>query len=211
MPNQMEKHMNATDPKRTHQARDIRRDGTSVSARPPRQPVPRKSSAERQEQILRELAGLLGAQGGARASTSELAKRVGVTEPALYRHFESKAKMLGALLDFCQSGLASIEAEGVAALAQAGAFMEENPSVARLMAGDGLSGEGRELVERMEGLWVELAAKAYPADPAQGQAGCDWLRGAMARWVGGDRAASAMGSEGAKAALRAFGVAERAR
>lgn len=168
--------------------------------------VPRKSSAERQEQILRELAGLLGARGAARASTSELAKKVGVTEPALYRHFESKAKMLWALLDFCQAGLESIDKSGAAALAKAGEFMESNPSVARLMAGDGLSGEGRELNERMEGLWIEFCKRAYPAEAGLGQAGGDWLRGAMARWVVGDRSESAMGSESAKAALRAFGA-----
>lgn len=166
--------------------------------------VPRKSSAERQEQILRELAGLLGARGAARASTSELAKKVGVTEPALYRHFESKSKMLWALLDFCQAGLEAIDKTGAEALREAGAFMEANPSVARLMAGDGLSGEGRDLNERMERLWVALAKRTYPNDAGLGQAGGDWLRGAMARWVVGERAESAMASEGAKAALLAF-------
>lgn len=180
------------------------------ASQPAKAPVPRKTSAERQEQILRELAGLLGAQGAARASTSELARKVGVTEPALYRHFDSKAKMLSALIDFCQAGLEAIDGRGVEALAKAGAFMEANPSVARLMAGDGLSGEGKDLVERMEGLWVALGSKAYPENAGLAQAGCDWLRGLMARWVAGDRAESAMDAAGARAGLEAFGLASDA-
>jgi AcrR family transcriptional regulator len=201
MPNQtMDKPMNASNQK--HGKDDS--EGSAPGAAPSKLPVPRKSSAERQEQILRELAGLLGAPGSARASTSELAKRVGVTEPALYRHFESKAKMLGALLDFCQAGLGSIQVHGSEALARVGAFMESNPSVARLMAGDGLSGEGRDLLERMEGLWVNVGKRAYPKDEALGQAGCDWLRGAMGRWIAGDRAQSAVQSEAFKRGLKAW-------
>ena len=47
----------------------------------------------RKEQILQSLAHMLEAAPGGRITTAGLAKEVGVSEAALYRHFPSKAKM----------------------------------------------------------------------------------------------------------------------
>ena len=53
-----------------------------------------KSSTKvsRRQQILESLAHMLEASPGARITTAALAREVGVSEAALYRHFPSKSK-----------------------------------------------------------------------------------------------------------------------
>ena len=48
----------------------------------------------RRDQILQALAHMLESNPGGRITTASLAKEVGVSEAALYRHFPSKAKMV---------------------------------------------------------------------------------------------------------------------
>ncbi|HEY3700164.1 MAG TPA: TetR family transcriptional regulator, partial [Spongiibacteraceae bacterium] len=54
----------------------------------------------RRQQILQALAHMLEAGPGERITTAGLAKTVGVSEAALYRHFPSKAKMFESLIEF---------------------------------------------------------------------------------------------------------------
>ena len=54
----------------------------------------------RREQILQSLVAMLENDPGSRITTAALAKNVGVSEAALYRHFPSKAKMFEGLIDF---------------------------------------------------------------------------------------------------------------
>lgn len=54
----------------------------------------------RRQQILEALAAMLADKPGNKITTAGLAKRVGVSEAALYRHFPSKGKMFDGLLDF---------------------------------------------------------------------------------------------------------------
>src|SRR5690554_777409 len=61
----------------------------------------------RREAILHALLELLEKDPGARLTTSVLAKSVGVTEAALYRHFPSKRKMFEALLEFAEEAVFS--------------------------------------------------------------------------------------------------------
>ena len=61
----------------------------------------------RKEEILESLATMLETQPGARITTAALAKEVGVSEAALYRHFPSKAKMLEGLIEFIEESLFS--------------------------------------------------------------------------------------------------------
>ncbi|HEX6590644.1 MAG TPA: nucleoid occlusion factor SlmA, partial [Moraxellaceae bacterium] len=56
----------------------------------------------RREHILQALAAMLESQPGARITTAALAKEVGVTEAALYRHFPSKARMFEGLIEFIE-------------------------------------------------------------------------------------------------------------
>ena len=53
---------------------------------------------ERREQLLDRAAELFARHGYARATTAELAKAAGVTEPIIYRHFDSKRDLFVALI-----------------------------------------------------------------------------------------------------------------
>ena len=66
---------------------------------------PRKS--QRRQQILEALAQMLEANPGSRITTAGLARQVGVSEAALYRHFPSKTKMFEGLIEFIEDTLFS--------------------------------------------------------------------------------------------------------
>ena len=66
---------------------------------------PRKS--QRRQQILEALAQMLEASPGSRITTAGLARQVGVSEAALYRHFPSKTKMFEGLIEFIEETLFS--------------------------------------------------------------------------------------------------------
>jgi len=59
----------------------------------------RLPAAERRQQLLDKAAELFSQRGYARATTSELAKAAGVTEPIIYRHFKSKRDLFVALIE----------------------------------------------------------------------------------------------------------------
>lgn len=59
----------------------------------------RLPAAERREQLLDRAAELFAEMGYARATTAELAKAAGVTEPIIYRHFKSKRELFIALIE----------------------------------------------------------------------------------------------------------------
>ena len=67
------------------------------------QPTP----PSRREDILQALARMLESSTNGRITTAALAKEVGFSEAALYRHFPSKAKMYEALLAFAEETLFS--------------------------------------------------------------------------------------------------------
>jgi len=59
----------------------------------------------RAQQILEALAHQLETHPGKRITTAALAKEVGVSEAALYRHFPSKARMFEALIEFIEDSI----------------------------------------------------------------------------------------------------------
>ena len=59
----------------------------------------RLPAAKRKEQLLDCAMQLFAAHGYARATTAELAKLAGVTEPIIYRHFDSKLDLFVALIE----------------------------------------------------------------------------------------------------------------
>ena len=65
--------------------------------------APRKS--QRRQQILEALAQMLEANPGNRITTAGLARQVGVSEAALYRHFPSKSKMFEGLIEFAEDSV----------------------------------------------------------------------------------------------------------
>ena len=116
--------------------------------------------ASRKEQILQALAHMLEATPGGRITTAALAKEVGVSEAALYRHFPSKAKMFEGLIEFIEhslfSRIAMILKEEPDALTQCGqilrlllAFSEKNPGITRILTGDAITGETDRLRQRV--------------------------------------------------------------
>lgn len=59
----------------------------------------RLPASERREQLLDRAAELFSTHGYARATTAQLAKAAGVTEPIIYRHFKSKRDLFVALIE----------------------------------------------------------------------------------------------------------------
>lgn len=68
----------------------------------------RLKPGERRAQILQTLAAMLQEPGNERITTAALAKRLQVSEAALYRHFASKAQMFEGLLDFIEQTVLSL-------------------------------------------------------------------------------------------------------
>ena len=121
----------------------------------------------RREQILQSLAHMLEINPGARITTAALAKEVGVSEAALYRHFPSKAKMFEGLIQFIEETLFSrvkmiVQSDGNSLkqceqiLTLLLAFVERNPGMARLMTGEALSGETDRLRQQVSQVFDRL-------------------------------------------------------
>jgi AcrR family transcriptional regulator len=68
----------------------------------------RLPASKRREQLLDCAADLFSKYGYARATTAQLAKAAGVTEPIIYRHFESKRDLFVALIE--RTGRETIQA-----------------------------------------------------------------------------------------------------
>ena len=126
-----------------------------------------KVKGQRREHILQVLASMLETHPGNRITTAELAKAVGVSEAALYRHFPSKARMFESLIIFIEETLFSritrILAEPEPAanycekiLLLVLTFSEKNPGLSRVMNGDALSGEHERLRVRVSQLHERL-------------------------------------------------------
>ena len=123
---------------------------------------PKKS--QRRQQILEALAQMLEANPCDRITTAGLAKQVGVSEAALYRHFPSKSKMFEGLIEFIEETLFTrisiiLNEELTAAkrcekmLMLLLAFSERNPGITRILTGDALTGETQRLHLRVAQLY----------------------------------------------------------
>ena len=131
------------------------------------QKLPAMSKPNRREQILQALAAMLESHPGSRITTAALARQVGVSEAALYRHFPSKAKMLEGLIEFIEESLFTrinrIMTEEPTAQARCNrllvlvlTFAERNPGMARLLSGDALQGETDRLRARIRQVFDRL-------------------------------------------------------
>jgi TetR/AcrR family transcriptional regulator len=118
------------------------------------------AKTDRKQQILESFALMLQEHPGSRITTANLAREVGVSEAALYRHFPSKAKMIEGLIAFAEDTILSrinmILTEQHDAPARLRniiflllSFIERNPGFARLFGGDALQGETERLRDRM--------------------------------------------------------------
>lgn len=121
----------------------------------------------RRQQILEALAHMLEVSPGARITTAALAREVGVSEAALYRHFPSKSKMYEGLIEFIEETLFSrisiINADSQTGLERCEkvlslllTFSERNPGITRILTGDALAGETERLRVRVAQLFDRL-------------------------------------------------------
>ncbi|MDY6798579.1 MAG: nucleoid occlusion factor SlmA [Pseudomonadota bacterium] len=128
----------------------------------------------RREAILQALVERLQNDPGARITTAGLAKTVGVTEAALYRHFPSKRKMFEALIEFAEDAVFSRcqtilqEQEDVRVrLRQIGhlvlLFAERNPGLCCVLTGDALMGEDDSLRRRASQFFERLETQLRQA------------------------------------------------
>ncbi|WP_043529253.1 nucleoid occlusion factor SlmA [Litchfieldella xinjiangensis] len=121
----------------------------------------------RRDQILQSLALMLEEDSGKRITIASLARQVGVSEAALYRHFPSKARMFEGLIEFIEATLferirrilddtpdALPRCQQIMMLLLG--FAEKNPGLSRLLGGDVLTGETSRLRQRMNQLFERL-------------------------------------------------------
>ena len=124
----------------------------------------------RKDQILQSLATILEQSPGQRVTTAGLAKHVGVSEAALYRHFPSKAKMFEALIEFIENTIFSRITQIMSEEMQADkrcemilglilTFSERNPGITRILTGDPLAGETERLRQRVTQLFDRIEAQ----------------------------------------------------
>ena len=122
--------------------------------------TPKPEKVSRKQQILQALAEMLEITPGGRITTAGLAKQVGVSEAALYRHFPSKAKMFDGLIEFIEDTIFSrvnfiLNSDSNTqhrchnTLYLLLSFTEKNPGITRILTGDPLSGESDRLRVRV--------------------------------------------------------------
>jgi len=124
-------------------------------------------TSPRRQQILQALAQMLEASPGERITTAGLAKTVGVSEAALYRHFPSKGKMFEGLIEFIEETIfervaliireeqsVMVRCEKILGLLLA--FAERNPGISRILTGDALTGETERLRTRINQFYERL-------------------------------------------------------
>jgi len=120
--------------------------------------MPRPS---RKQLILETLARELESNPGDRITTAGLARAVGVSEAALYRHFASKARMFEGLIAFAEESVFArinqileeekgTEARCAKVVYLLLGFADRNPGITRVLLGDALVGERERLLERVQ-------------------------------------------------------------
>jgi TetR/AcrR family transcriptional regulator len=118
---------------------------------------------ERKLQILQTIAQLLEQPTGEKVTTALLAKKLDLSEAALYRHFASKAQMFEGLIEFIESSLFSvinqIASDEEHGLRQAElmmvtllAFAQKNKGLTRVLIGDAIVHENPRLQARINQL-----------------------------------------------------------
>lgn len=129
-----------------------------------------KEKISRKQHILQSLAHMLETHPGEVITTANLAKNVGVSEAALYRHFPSKFKMFEGLVEYIEEAVfvrvSRILEEDLTAVQRCErifwlvlSFTEKNPGLARILYGDALVGERDKLRLRMNQFFDRLNAQ----------------------------------------------------
>jgi TetR/AcrR family transcriptional regulator len=122
--------------------------------------VDKAEKQSRRHQILEALARELETSPGERITTANLARAVGVSEAALYRHFPSKARMFEGLIEFIEDTVFGLVNRIIAEETRSPArcekiisvllgFSARNPGITRILVGDALVGETERLRVRI--------------------------------------------------------------
>ena len=125
------------------------------------------NKTSRAQQILEALARQLETHPGQKITTASLAKEVGVSEAALYRHFPSKARMFESLIEFIEDSvfglINQILEENTSAVSRCSniltmilGFSERNPGLTCILAGAALTGENERLRIRVSQFYDRL-------------------------------------------------------
>lgn len=129
---------------------------------------------ERKLQILQTIAEMLQNPKGEKITTALMAKKLDVSEAALYRHFASKAQMYEGLIEFIETGLFSvinkINADEQSGVKQAElivslllGFAQKNRGLTRVLIGDALVNEDDRLQARINQLMDRVEASLKQA------------------------------------------------
>lgn len=115
---------------------------------------------ERKLQILQTVAEMLEQPKGEKITTAALAKKLEISEAALYRHFASKAQMFEGLIEFIEQTVFGLvnkitaeetdglkQVEGIVALLLG--FAQKNRGMTRVLIGDALVNEDERLQTRI--------------------------------------------------------------
>jgi TetR/AcrR family transcriptional regulator len=121
----------------------------------------------RQQAILAAFARELEQHPGERVTTAQLAKSLGVSEAALYRHFPSKARMFEGLIEFAEDTVFTLinrilaeerdplaRCEKIIALMLG--FSAKNPGISSVLVGSALTGETPRLRQRVSQFFERL-------------------------------------------------------
>jgi TetR/AcrR family transcriptional regulator len=148
---------------------------------------PRVKAGERRVQILQTMAHMLETPAADKITTASIAKKLDVSEAALYRHFASKAQMFEGLIAFIEetvfgliNRIATDEIDGLkqiqATVGMLLNFSAKNVGMTRVLVGDALVGEHarlqtrvNQLVDRIEAslkqsMRIAITHNALPAD-----------------------------------------------
>jgi len=121
----------------------------------------------RRQEILEALARELEQNPGQRITTAQLAKGLGVSEAALYRHFPSKARMFEGLIEFAEDTIFSLinqildnEKNAIARcekiITLLLGFSDKNPGISSILVGTALTGETERLRQRVNQFFERL-------------------------------------------------------
>jgi len=126
-----------------------------------------QAKQSRKQAILEALASELEQNPGKRITTAQLAKGLGVSEAALYRHFPSKARMFEGLIEFAEDTIFSlisqimdnetdtiVRCEKIITLLLT--FSAKNPGISSILVGTALTGETERLRQRVNQFFDRL-------------------------------------------------------
>jgi TetR/AcrR family transcriptional regulator len=129
-----------------------------------------KKTGEKRLLILQTLAAMLEEPNPEKITTAALARRLDVSEAALYRHFASKAQMYEGLIEFIESTLLGLIAKFTSEsqdptqqveniLSMLLSFAKKNRGMTRVLIGEALVNEDPRLQKRINQLHDRLEAQ----------------------------------------------------